>query len=75
MEKIRNCAVCDKEIRVIKERMGTRAYSKHPNSHNHNSHSSTFSSSQDGVTSLSKWFCNDCWKKIIDYAKNVAKVI
>jgi len=74
-KKIRNCVVCEREIEITKERMGKSAHSNYPNSHNLKSHTSNLTSSKDGIICLKKWFCNDCWKKIMDYAKNVAKVI
>ncbi len=63
MEKIKQCAVCYKDIKTKENHFGSAL-----------THSKQFCSSKEGVFfsignsyRTGKWFCNDCWKKIIEY--------
>lgn len=50
---IKNCIVCNKEIKIIKERIG-----------NNCGISKFILFSEEGILFLRKWFCNSCWKEI-----------
>ena len=70
MTELRECVICKKEIEVYKENT--------PNGHTrleHN-HSTPYLFSKEGVffAPYTKWFCIDCWKKILKYYREVKRI-
>ncbi len=63
--KISKCRICESELKVKIEHYGHSVHIKGTYQH---------SDSKDGVLfeldGKFYWFCNRCWKKIMDYSKN-----